>query len=62
MNMIWSLWDENNIEVSSFEGITRLDKQHFEYRFKAPMETLIVHVIQISQLFPRMVDKEEVGI
>ena len=49
---IWDLKNQSDETVSSFEGLDRMGKQHFQSLFKAVEEVLPDEVIRMTQIFP----------
>jgi hypothetical protein len=57
-NTIWHLKDKEGREVSSFEGLAQMGRNHFQTLFKAPERVNIVDIVGMALLFPSFVDEE----
>lgn len=58
-NTIWNLQDGEDREVSSFEGLATLGRDHFQNLFKDPVGASTSEVIRVAQIFPRYVDVDD---
>lgn len=58
-NTVWSLKDVEGREVSNFDGLANLRKNHFEILFHVPNETYTTGIITTTIIFPRFVQEEE---
>eukprot|EP00253_Pinus_taeda_P002170 PITA_02170 len=58
-NTIWKMRDPEGREVSSFEAISSLGKNHFQTLFTAPGGISLAEIIRTAQAFPRFVEEED---
>jgi len=57
-NTIWSLPGQDGRDVSSFDGLSNLGKNHFKSLFKEDPRTSIGDVAQLSLFLPRFIEEE----
>jgi hypothetical protein len=57
-NTIWSLKDQEDRSVTSFEGLANMGKRHFQSLFKADGRENIADIIKMALYFPSFVDEE----
>jgi hypothetical protein len=57
-NTIWSLKDQEDRPITSFEGIKTMGKRHFQTLFKEERRTNIADIIKLALYFPSFMDEE----
>jgi hypothetical protein len=57
-NTIWSLKDQEDRPVTSFEGLANMGKNHFQTLFKEDRMTNLADIIKLALYFPSFVDEE----
>eukprot|EP00253_Pinus_taeda_P015079 PITA_15079 len=58
-NTIWKLKDPEGRDVSSFEALSIMGKNHFKSLFSDPGGVSLAEIIRTAQTFPRFVEREE---
>eukprot|EP00253_Pinus_taeda_P008946 PITA_08946 len=58
-NTIWKLKDPEGRDVSSFEALSTMGKNHFKSLFSDPGGVSLAEIIRTAQSFPRFVEREE---
>lgn len=58
-NTIWKMRGLDGREVSSFEAISSLGKNHFQALFTAPGGISLAEIIRTTQAFPRFVEEDD---
>lgn len=58
-NTICSIKDNQGREVSSFEGISQMEKSYFHSLFKAYSQPLMVEIVRVARHLPHFYNEEE---
>jgi hypothetical protein len=58
-NTIWSLKDQEEKTVTSFEGLANLWKKHFQTLFIDDRRANLVDIIKLALYFPNFMDEED---
>jgi hypothetical protein len=58
-NTIWSLKDQEDRPVTSFEGLANMGKKHFQTLFKDDRRANLADIIKLALYFPSFVDEEK---